>query len=178
MTRTFISIDLPKEIKDYLFELQKQLAKQISAKIKWTAKKNLHLTLKFLDEITEQQLEQVKNSLKEIKFNTFKTSLNQIGFFPNIKKPNILWLNLHPPKEIIQLQQQIDQETLNISTKQQDFKTHLTLGRIKLLKKPIKPQEIQQPQNKTFQINSFQLMKSTLTKDGPRYTILETYNSN
>ena len=49
--RTFIALDLPEEIKEYLFSLQKNFLKDL--KVKWVAKKHLHLTLKFLGETTD-----------------------------------------------------------------------------------------------------------------------------
>lgn len=180
MPRIFIAIDLPKEIKDYLFELQKQIQKQLDVKVKWTAKKNLHLTLKFLGDISEQQLTQLKKHLQQITFKKFEASLNQIGFFPSSAKPRILWVDLHPPTNIINLQQLIDQETLFISTREQEFKTHLTLGRIKLIKnkETIKSLQKIKIQNKKTTITKFQLMQSTLTKDGPKYTTLQEYELN
>jgi len=171
------------EITDYLFNLEQELKKQLDAKIKWVAKKNLHLTLKFLGEISEKQLEQVKKHLSAVKFRSFELSLNKIDFFPkqqssfSKQKPRILWINLHPPEKIIKLQQLIDQETLFIPSKTQQFKAHLTLGRIKLIKKQETLKTIQslQLEKKPFTISEFQFLKSTLTKDGPQYFIIQKY---
>ena len=66
-TRLFIAIELNDELKDYLFGLQKTL--DLKAKIRWVAKKNLHLTLKFLGYV--EDVENVVKLLDTVKFNTF-----------------------------------------------------------------------------------------------------------
>lgn len=57
--RTFIAIELPKNIRDSLEKLQEQLKKS-EADVKWVAPDNMHLTLKFLGEEEEICLEQGK----------------------------------------------------------------------------------------------------------------------
>ena len=76
--RLFISIDLPREIKDYLFGIQKQVRQ---AKITWVPKKNLHLTLKFLGEVKEDKVEEIKDAIN-VSSSKIKASLGNVGFFP------------------------------------------------------------------------------------------------
>ena len=61
--RTFISVNIPEEIKEKIKEIQEKLPEFIGKK---TESKNLHLTLKFLGEIDEEVLEKVKKRLKYI----------------------------------------------------------------------------------------------------------------
>ena len=68
--RCFLAIDLNDECKDYLFKLQKEFSRFVKAK--WVEKKNLHLTLKFIREIDEDKLENVKRILSELKNKKFK----------------------------------------------------------------------------------------------------------
>ncbi|MFH0936125.1 MAG: RNA 2',3'-cyclic phosphodiesterase [Candidatus Woesearchaeota archaeon] len=177
--RTFIAIELPKEIREYLTEIQKQIGSE-NAKIKWVAKKHLHLTLKFLGEISEKRIELLKELLGKIKFKRFEVNLSSLGVFPNEKKINVIWIDLKPAGKIIELQQKIDSELLNNFPKEQRFYAHLTLGRVKFVKnkeallEKIKNVKIEP---KEFEINEFKLIKSDLTKDGPVYTVLVTYSS-
>lgn len=173
--RIFISIDLPKEVKDYLFELQKSL--RDLGKINWVAKKNLHLTLKFFGEIKDTN--KVKEILKEIKFNKFKMALKGAGIFPNKNIIRVFWVGLEPVNELINLQKKIDEALLLKFPKDQKFLAHLTLGRVKRIQdkkkffevlNKIKVKEIE------FEINHFDLVKSELKKEGPQYTVLEKYD--
>lgn len=178
--RLFIAIELPKEIKDELFKIQKLISPSL-AKIKWVSKKNLHLTLKFIGE-TDVDPTVLVEKLNRVSFKSIKTSLFEFGAFPTISssKVNILWVNLNPVPALINLQQEVDSELFTMFKKDQMFSPHLTLGRVKLIKKKdkflnilkkisVKPIE--------FEINEFKLMQIKLTKDGPVYSIVERFKS-
>lgn len=175
--RIFIEIDLPQEIKDYLFQLQKQIGDK-SAKIRWVAKKYLHLNLKFIGEISEEQLYDVKKKLEKVEFNKFKVSLDKIGFFPANDYIRVIWIGLKPEQDVIRLQQKIDGNLIGLFPGDQRFQAHLTLGRVKFVKNK---NDFVEKFNKIevnpieFEIDEFKLMKSTLTKDGPIYEVLEVY---
>ena len=175
--RCFIAIDLPDDVKDYIFSLEKFIGNEL-AKIKWVAKKNLHLTLKFLGEIDEEKLKLVKEKLKNIKFGKFKVNLDKIGVFPNENYITVVWVGVKDDKNIFELQKAIDSELLSLFSKEQKFQSHLTFGRVKFVKdktnflKKIKEIEVK---NLPLEIKEFKLYKSELSKDGPKYTVLETY---
>jgi len=177
--RTFISIEPPKEIRDYLFDIQKKL-KSSSAKVKWIAKKHQHITLLFIGEVDENKLQQIKKRLSKIKFNKFELNLDKIGVFPDENNIRIIWAGLNPRNKVIELQQKIDSELLDIIKINTEFKAHLTLGRVKLVKNKEKFKEKLnlEIEKKKFEVTEFKLIKSELTKDGPKYTGLEVYNLN
>ena len=177
--RCFIAVDLSDECRDYLFNLQKEFSKYLKAK--WVEKKNLHLTLKFLGDLDENKLENVKKRLSDVKIKGFKIYLNEIGVFPNEDFINVVWVGLKPTEEILDLQKKIDEELLDLFSKDQKFLSHITLGRVKSIKnkekfkKILKETEIKKIE---FEVNNFRLYKSELTKDGPKYYLLEEYNLN
>lgn len=176
--RTFIAIELPNEIKEYLINIQQQIGNE-NAKIKWVAKKHLHLTLKFLDEVSEKRVELLKELLGKIKFKKFKVILDNLGVLPNEQRIHVIWIDLKPAGNVIELQQKVDSELLNHFPREQRFYAHLTLGRVKTLKnKEMLLQQIKSIniEKKEFEISDFKLIKSELTKDGPVYTVLATYS--
>jgi 2'-5' RNA ligase len=75
--RTFIAVEIPEEIKEEILEIQKQLPE---LKVKFTEREKLHITLKFLGEINEDKIEEVKKRLREIKYKSFEVKLDKIGF--------------------------------------------------------------------------------------------------
>ncbi len=175
--RLFIALELPLEIKDYLFEIENELKNLKAGKINWVFKKNLHITLKFLGEVKENKVKDVIETLKTIKCKKFYVSLEDIGFYMNKLSINVIRVGFKPQEDIIKLQKLIDLETLGFG----DIKLggHVTLGRIKVVKDKKSFVELFNKikiKNLGFQINSFSLFNSILKKDGPNYEVLETYD--
>ncbi len=170
--RTFISIDIPEEIKKEIMKIQDKLPEFRGKK---TETENLHLTLKFLGEIGEEELEKVKEKLREIKFNQFETEIDSMSVFSE-KFIRIIWLHLSNGDE---LQKEIDEKLKDLFEKEKRFMNHLTIARVKNVKdKKIflgKLKEIKIPKMK-FVVDSFRLKKSVLEKQGPKYEIIEEYN--
>ncbi len=80
--RTFIAIELSPEIKDELAKLQAEL-KPAGADVKWVNPAAIHITLKFLGDITKETIEEIGKILDGIssKHKKFELSLFQIGAF-------------------------------------------------------------------------------------------------
>lgn len=172
--RLFIAIDIPKEIKDKLFDLQKQIGSDL-AKISWVHKKNLHLTLKFLGELPENKVEGIKERLRTIKLNSFEVELNSLGVFPNENRIRVIWVGLKS-EHIYELQIKIDQELLDLFSKDTRFQSHLTLGRVKFIKNKEKLKEkLKLKCDGRFFVKKFKLIKSSLTREGPIYETIEEY---
>lgn len=173
--RAFISIDLPKEVKDTLFEIQKEIGSDF-AKIKWVAKKNLHITMKFFADISETDVKKVFTVLKKIKFKPFKLKLDKLGFFPEMSNVRVLWVGLNPVKDVMNLQGDIDEQLSEYFPREDKFKVHLTFGRVKALKKKkeffSKLSDIEIPPLE-FKVSEINFYESKLTKDGPAYKPLK-----
>ena len=174
--RTFICIDLPKEIIQETTRIQELLKnKQFTGKI--TEPENLHLTLKFLGEISDEKLEQVKNALDKIKFPQLNLKLGNIGFFSYRGKPRIIWIKLQG-KQIYALQKQIDSALKPLFKEEERFMGHLTIARIKYVKDPegfkehIKSLKLKQLE---FSTDKFKLKTSELKPIGPTYTTIKEY---
>ena len=74
--RAFIAVEMDKGIKDYLYGLQLKLIKELKDnKISWVAKRNLHLTMKFLGGVDDEKIEEVKKRLEKIDFEAFEVHL-------------------------------------------------------------------------------------------------------
>ena len=110
MVRCFIAIDIPDEIKEELAKVQKQLPE---FKGKLTEKDNLHLTFKFLGEISDEKADEVKKRLKKIKFKKFTAKLGELGLFsPSFIK--ILWIKI---ENCDGLQIEIDESIIPIAVR-------------------------------------------------------------
>ena len=163
--RCFIAIDLPETIKDEIIKIQKQIPE---FKGKLIEKENLHLTLKFLGEISEEMIKKVKEKLEKIKFNKFNAKLGEVGIFSE-SFVRIVWLKLENCDE---LQKEIDSALADLFKKEERFMSHLTIARVKFIQdkkdfiEKLKKIEVKPVE---FEVNNFLLKKSTLTEKGPIY---------
>lgn len=178
MVRCFISVELPKEIRTNLMDLQKEL-KTTRNTIKMVAPKHIHITLKFLGEISEQELENVKEKLKNIEFKKFQIRLQDLLSFPSEQKPRVISVGVQPQGDLVLLNNEINNQ---LSTKEdREYIPHATIARIKFVKREknllnfIKDKKYFSTEK--FIVEKFALMMSILTKDGARHKRLEEYNA-
>lgn len=174
--RTFIAIDFPDEVIKEIARLQSLISKK-----KFTGKLtelgNLHLTLKFLGEITEETLKKVKTALKKVKFSELSLSLGEIGFFKHGKNPRIVWIKING-ESVWQLQKQIDSVLSTLFKPEERFMSHLTIARINYVKDKgdfIKHVKNISARSIKFNISSFKLKLSELNPSGSIYTTLQEY---
>lgn len=179
--RLFTAIDLPENVKEYIFELESEFKKNKAAKIKWVFKKNLHLTLKFFGEILDDKVDALIAKLNNIKFLGFELELKSIGFYGGSRGVYVIFVDVEPQDKVVDLQRLVDAETIGVG----DLKTgaHITLGRVKFVKdkkefqnftKKIKDFKIE---NLHFKASEFSVFKSVLRKEGPEYILLKSYKS-
>jgi 2'-5' RNA ligase len=185
--RTFIAIELPQDIKDAISRLQSKL-KASGADVKWVAPTNIHLTLKFLGEIDEKTKDAVSDIIKEIAVNTpcFTIKLGEIGAFPRIQSPRVIWIGLsegHEQTKTIVDHLKSELEECGIFGDNKPFSSHITIGRVHSLKKMdslircISELAAQGTEKLgEFQAGKITLFKSTLLPQGPLYETLQETN--
>lgn len=173
--RLFIALDF-EELKDYFIGLQEQLPKDA----KLTKTQAFHLTLKFLGEVSEDNLRNITEQLKKIKFKKLELNPDNIGVFPNEKVIRVVWVGINPKEKVIGLQKNIESilEKFNFK-KDFEFHPHITLARVKFVKDKADfinfLKCIKIDKNKKIEIKNFKLIKSTLTPEGPVYEDLEVF---
>lgn len=169
--RVFISIDLPNEIKKEIRKIQDILPEFAGKKTEF---ENLHLTLKFLGEVSENVISKIRENLRGIKTPDFETEIDGIGVFSEIFV-KIVWIHLKGAEE---LQKLVDDKLEDIFQPEARFMSHITIARVKNIKdkknflnelKKIKIPKIR------FNVNSFNLKKSELFQKGPIYKIIEEF---
>ena len=180
--RLFIAIDLPEEIKQILEEVKAPL-KDIKG-VKPVKKDNIHLTLKFLGDVYTDQLNEIIHELRKIKFKPFNLHLRGLGCFPSNTRPRIIWIGTDEGSdEVKRLYEEINKKLRKFKFKPEQFKSHVTIIRIKFIdKNQINRfnKILNNLKNEDFGIipvESFQLKKSVLTPKGPIYTTLEEFNT-
>ena len=178
--RTFIAVELPDTIKTQVEQLEVRLIKA-RADIKWVKPQNIHITLKFLGEITTERVEAactgVRKALQTI--GPFQLSLSRVGAFPNLDRARVLWVDVEKGRdELINLQHQIEDIlfTRNFVREPRPFSPHLAIGRVRSPKGLGTLTDLvkQTPfQTLDFRVDRVAVIKSYLESSGSIYTVLE-----
>ncbi|MEK6941011.1 MAG: RNA 2',3'-cyclic phosphodiesterase [Nanoarchaeota archaeon] len=165
--RLFIAILLPEEIKKYIIELQTKFSYE---DIRFVEKDQLHITLKFLGGTNEN----IKEKLRKVKANPFDLNLTHLGVFPTKNNPRVLWAGTS--NECFQLVDNIH-KTVNPRSLNDQFHSHITIGRIKKIKDPKKFNKLLTTDIKKikFKVDEFCLIESKLNLDGAKYKLIERY---
>jgi 2'-5' RNA ligase len=132
--------------------------------------------LKFLGEISDGQVAQVKGSLEAIgHFEAFRVQAKGFGFFPDARRPRVFWAGLDAPPEIAQLASRVETAlaTLGFAPENRAFSPHLTLARFKDPRPQPKLQALLAGQEEIllgdFQVSEFFLWESKLSPQGAQY---------
>lgn len=133
--RAFIAIDLSAEMHDKLDKLSADLRLQLQkVPIRWVRSQNIHLSLKFLGDISITNIDLLKEVLiRESKeHHSFEMSIGNLGAFPNKRRPRVIWIGIKAPQELNVIQHSIDiqAEKLGYTREDRPFSPHLTLGRV------------------------------------------------
>ncbi|MFA4661957.1 RNA 2',3'-cyclic phosphodiesterase [Pyrococcus kukulkanii] len=179
--RAFIAIDVSEEVRDAIVKAQDFIGTK-EAKIKFVERENLHITLKFLGEITQEQAEEIKKVLAEIakRHKKHEVRVKGIGVFPNPNYVRVIWAGVENDEGIKAIAQDIERELSKLGFKKdKEFVAHVTIGRVKFVKDKLglamKLKELANEDFGTFRVEAIELKKSTLTPKGPIYETLARF---
>jgi 2'-5' RNA ligase len=150
---------------------------------------NLHLTMKFLGDVSTKQLDEIKGSLANLKVPPIKAFLKGATAFPKVNVPRTLIISITDgSEELIAVQKEIDDLLFQVGfiKEKRKFHSHLTIGRVKQRKRKKAPLEVIVPIIKNYQdhvfgafeVHEIILIESTLTPEGPIYENIEVYPTN
>jgi 2'-5' RNA ligase len=181
--RIFIAINLPEEVKKELAGFYDRCP-ELPAK--WTSRDNLHITLEFLGDLTDQEIGDVCEIVKEVakRHTGFNINLNKVLYGPPQKNPpRMVWTDGEKSEELADLKEDLQECLLEKVKYRPDinkgFIPHITLARIsewefKKFDLDERP-EINEDIDLFFTVDSIEVMESELKRGGPVYTILESH---
>jgi len=135
--RTFIAIPLSSLVVAKLAEVQRALRRTCPEQaVSWVKPENIHLTLFFLGDILPERQAPVEAALNVVARNVrpFTFSVQDVGAFPNLNRPRVIWVGLEEPGgQLALLHRAVNEAMANAGFKLEDrrFSPHLTLGRIR-----------------------------------------------
>ncbi|VVB65661.1 RNA 2',3'-cyclic phosphodiesterase [Candidatus Gugararchaeum adminiculabundum] len=167
--RAFIAVDLAPELRTKVVALQKELAKSDSG-FKMVEKDNLHLTIQFLGDISEDKADEAIESLRGIALPLFTLNFSGVGVFPNEKFVRVVWIACESA-ELSELAAQVNKKMSRLGLKpDKPFVAHLTIARAS---RKVEAKAFLE-KNSGFilgeqKVENFILKKSELTPNGPVY---------
>ena len=147
--------------------------------LKPVERENIHLTLKFLGNISQAKLEQVKSALGRVRFHPFTIEIKGAGAFPNTNRINVIWVGIGEGwTEVQKIYEQTEKLffELGFPRENRNFTPHITIARVKSAKNRHEMAEfLGRLSEKNFgscKIDSIRLKQSVLSRSGPTYSTL------
>lgn len=133
--RAFLGIELPEPAREVAAALQHHL-KTAPARVAWVRPENFHITLRFLGEVSEEQVELCVASLARALpcQRAPHLCISGVGSFPSVRRPAVLWAGVNV------LQGELREIFLcceaaacaaGIPPETREFHPHVTLGRVR-----------------------------------------------
>src|SRR6266705_4285476 len=132
--RSFVSIDLEDEqILSKVESIMSSLS-SLGGDFKPVERENIHLTLKFLGNVSPAKLAEVKSALAEVKFQPFALEIKGAGAFPSLKRMNVIWVGVGEGWSQVELIFEKTEKRLHkagFSRETRAFSPHITVARVK-----------------------------------------------
>lgn len=183
LLRAFIAVEIPAEIQLNVYKETSNFRKEIDPLVRWVPSKNMHLTLKFLGDVSPKNVEFLIQMLRSEAGNvqSFDLHVAGLGCFPNMRRPRVLYVGIQAPAALDSLQRGIESAShrLGYELEGRPFSAHLTLGRVKQNITAVEQQKVRRTLEGTqvdllgtARVDSVHLYKSELNPGGSVYTRL------
>jgi len=179
--RLFVALSISAAVREALSGLLAEL-RRADPETRWVNPANLHVTLKFIGNVVTEKLLSIEQALTGVPvFRPFDIEFRGLGFFPNDRRPAVIWAGILAPPELAALATGIDEviSTCGIPRETRPFAPHLTLARFKepRLSQALRTQAAHF-KDRFFvkqSFGEFQLMESKLKNTGAEYTTLRSF---
>jgi len=172
--RAFVAIEI---YSNEIINLISKFQSEININAKPVEPHNLHFTLQFLGDISQDMVEKVMISLNSIKFSSFMVNFKGIGVFPKLKFPRVVWIGTdeNGGNLLIELSKKVENALIPLGfSVDKPFKPHITVFRIKNKIGDISKEldKFKSVDFGTQEITEFKLKQSVLSSKGPVYSDL------
>jgi 2'-5' RNA ligase len=178
--RSFIAFDLDNpQVRGKLTEAQNLLSKT-DADVKLVEPQNIHVTMRFLGDITPSMMDKIDKEMQAVVFKPFDAEIKGIGAFPNPKYARVVWAGIQQGAEefgkiFSQLEPRL--RSLGFAPDSKGFNPHLTIARVRSGRNKENLARFLSEMN-TFEFGKIRaevlrLKKSVLTPRGPIYSTLK-----
>ena len=171
--RIFVAIEVSD--KDVLNSIHK-IQTELNIKAKPVELHNMHFTVQFLGEVSEEMVGKISDALNSIEFSSFSISFASIGVFPKPNSPRVIWIGTDDGvNELEKLAEMIHSKLSHLGfSPDKKFKPHVTIFRVKNKIEDLSS-KLEKFSSCSFGkqlVSEIKLKKSELTSTGPIYTDL------
>ena len=183
MKRIFIAVKV--EAEEALLKMISTFRSRLNGEnIKWVNVDNIHVTLAFLGNTEDEQIENISKMLKIIcdGFREFELIIKGSGVFKSLNDPRVIWTGIEPSEKFRLLNGLINNglKEMGIRVEERPFRPHLTLGRIKYLKSGNALKELiekfREAEIQRVPVFKVILYESVLLASGPVYKPIGIFN--
>jgi RNA 2',3'-cyclic 3'-phosphodiesterase len=176
--RTFVAVFPPPAIREALFRVARDLP--ASKAFRLIGPEKLHLTLKFLGNVAEDDLSRVAQALEPLRerHEPFEVSISGFEAFPSERKARILWAGVgegSEPLRAVALSVEDLLEPAGFGREQRPYVPHLTLGRARVRQAKLDGASVSPPALR-FTLSGVDLVESVPGEGEVTYSVLETYS--
>ncbi len=183
LLRIFFAVEIPLPIRQAIFNKTACLRSALGTLVRWVPIENMHLTLKFIGEVSPVNVELLTQmlSVEAGGCAPFPMQVGGLGAFPNARRARVIWIGIQAPAALASLQHGIEAATarLGYEPETRPFSPHLTIGRIRQQVSAVEQQLIRAGLEQTqvgdlgtAEITEVHLYKSDLQSSGAIYTRL------
>ena len=180
--RSFIAFDIDSEsVLKRMTEVQTMLTKT-GADVKLVEPKNIHMTLRFLGNITPSTVEKIFEEMKKVQFTPFDVRLHGVGAFPNPRYPRVVWAGItQGADQLRSIFEQLEPKLLGLgfAPDPKGFSPHLTIARVRSGRNRVELAKcLSENENCEFGVidaKCLKLKRSDLTPRGPIYSTLKEF---
>ncbi len=180
--RAFLAFELENEsVRKNLLDVQRK-AVQTGADVKLVEPENIHITMRFLGDITLNMADKIYEEMKNIQFVPFFAHIYGLGVFPDLRFPRVLWAGITEGSDQLRyIFQQLEPKLLNLgfAPDSKGFSPHLTIARVRSARNRTQLGEFVQKNTKydfgRVDARCLRLKRSELTPRGPIYSTLKEY---
>jgi len=180
--RLFVALEIPGTVRDNLATLIDDLRKA-APKARWVRAETIHVTLKFIGEAPQERLESIRAVLSGVRSDhAVELRFHGLGFFPDAKRPNVLWAGIEASPNLPALAAKIESslEPLGFAREKRPYVPHLTLARFQsprmLDALRVTFAERSARDWGAFQTREFTLFESKLKPSGAEHTALASFS--
>lgn len=183
LLRAFIAVEIPADIQQNVHNKTSDFRKGIGPLVRWVPAHNMHLSLKFLGDVSPKNVEFLNQMLRNEagSIPCFELHMAGLGSFPSLRRPRVVYIGIQAPAALDALQHAIEAAArrLGYDSEERPFSPHLTLGRVRQNITALDQQQIRRAIEGTqvdylgtARVDSVHLYKSELNPGGSIYTKL------
>ncbi|MFN7113722.1 MAG: RNA 2',3'-cyclic phosphodiesterase [Alphaproteobacteria bacterium] len=177
MPRLFVGLDMPPYVSERIHLLSGGIPGA-----RWTKVENYHVTLTFIGDVSEAQVDDIDEALAGIDCPAFDLEISGTGSFAQGDDPKVLWLGIAENPALKLLKQRVDSALDHYGIpfeRRSRFTPHITLARFRQHPEEDKIGAFMQTHNlfklPPLAIEDFVLYESYSGSDGPVYQPMEYY---